>query len=510
MQAPIRFTSAIPGAIAQRQGDQQALQQFFDRNKVEKARMEQIKSLKQLAKGYGASAAQVESSSYGELQGFVQRMELERADKTRKEQTRLRELQMQQAQQDMGFARQGEERKEEERLRQAALARFLTTGKDPELTRQDFISSARFLGEASQGPDENTMGLDPFDPDVRRGKKKLLPPSFYDPKSYERTPAPMELGPSDRFQRIASDPNLDPRSKMEAMNQAKAEAMAQQKFALEQQKAGMSLTPGETSFDQTFAKSLVEFNEPDVRKGMEQLRGAINSLENSNTLSGPVISLLPNFIGDRVNPDAAQTREAIEEVVQRNLRLVLGAQFTEREGERLISRAYNPRLEEEQNIERVQRLFKSIEDAMNAKLSQKAYFQRYGTLKGHRGLEAEAAFWGSLGDSPSQASGQPSAGGATSADIEALRREIERKTALEVERATDRRLSAERRRDQAPDLPPSADQLIEDLRRQQGADAFRAPMGSSGLPPSTPQPPKPIDEVLKDVDKLIQGFGPGQ
>ena len=95
MQAPIRFTSAVPGAIAQRQGDQQALQQFFDRNKVEKARMEQIKSLKQLAKGYGASAAQVESSSYGELQGFVQRMELERADKTREEQTRLRELQMQ-------------------------------------------------------------------------------------------------------------------------------------------------------------------------------------------------------------------------------------------------------------------------------------------------------------------------------------------------------------------------------------------------------------------------------
>jgi len=442
MQAPIRFTSAVPGAIAQRQGDQQALQQFFDRNKVEKARMEQIKSLKQLAKGYGASAAQVESSSYGELQGFVQRMELEKADKTRAEQARLRELQMQQSRQAMrfageraGFAREDRDLKETERLRQTARDRFLTTGKDPELTRQDFISSARFLGEASQGPDENTMGLDPFDPDVRRGKKKLLPPSFYDPKSYERTPAPMELGPSERFHRIANDPNLDPRSKMEAMNQAKAEAMAQQKFALEQQKSGMSLTPGEQSLDQAFAKSLNEFNEPDVRKGMGQLRGAITSLENSDTISGPFISLIPNVIGDRVLPGTAQTREAIEEVVQRNLRLVLGAQFTEREGERLISRAYNPRLEEEQNIERVQRLFKSIEDAMNAKLRQKAYFQRYGTLKGYTGLEAEAAFWGSLGDSPSPASGQPSAGGATPEDIDALRQQIESKTALEVERA---------------------------------------------------------------------------
>jgi hypothetical protein len=272
--------------------------------------------------------------------------------------------------------------------------------------------------------------------------------------------------------------------------------MAQQEFDLDRQKAGMSLTPGQTSFDHTFAKSLVEFNEPDVRKGMEQLRGAINALKTSDTLTGPIISLLPKFIGDRVNPDAAQTREAIEEVVQRNLRLVLGAQFTEKEGERLISRAYNPALEEEQNIERVQRLFKSIEDAMNAKLRQKAYFQRYGTLKGHTGLEVsfksiEDALSQSLGDSPSQA------GGVTSGDLDALRQQIERKTALEEARSTERRESAERLRDQAPDLPPSADQRIEDLRRQQGADAFRAPGGS--------EPPGVRDQRLEDFFKQPPG-----
>jgi len=416
MQAPIRFTSAVPGAIAQRQGDQQALQQFFDRNKVEKARMEQIKSLKQLAKGYGASAAQVESSSYGELQGFVKRMELERADKTREEQARLRELQMQQAQQAMMLAGEraehfhqqaisaweDREREKKERQRADILARFMTSRPDP-------------------------IVQPPID-----AEKNILPQYRINVETPQ--PAPMELGPSERFRRIASDPNLDPRSKMEAMNRAKAEAIAQQKFDLERQKAGMSLTPGEQSLDQAFAKSLNEFNEADVRKGMGQLRGAITSLENSDTISGPLISLIPNVIGDRVLPETAQTREAIEEVVQRNLRLVLGAQFTEREGERLISRAYNPRLDEKENIERVQRLFKSIEDAMNAKLSQKAYFQRYGTLKGHRGLGAEAAFWGSLGDSPSPASGQPPAGGVTPEDIEAMRREIERKTALEEAR----------------------------------------------------------------------------
>tara|TARA_R110002074_G_scaffold206266_1_gene374762 strand:- start:46 stop:1101 length:1056 start_codon:yes stop_codon:yes gene_type:complete len=81
-------------------------------------------------------------------------------------------------------------------------------------------------------------------------------------------------------------------------------------------------------------------------------------------------------------------------------------------------------------------------------------------------------------DDQTQASGQPPARGATPADIEAMRQQIIRKTALEEARATERRESAERRRDQAPALPPSTDQLIEDLGRQQGADAFRPPMGS--------------------------------
>ena len=432
MQAPIRFTSAVPGAIAQRQGDQQALQQFFDRNKVEKARMEQIKSLKQLAKGYGASAAQVESSSYGELQGFVQRMELERAEKTREEQTRLRELQMQQAQQAMGFAREQRDWLQQNRTAGQDLSRFMV-GPPP----LDSAPTGQF------GPDGREIPTLPGDFAQRVVPEqgfKPTGPSINVATGEVTTPTPPIAQPlPERFQALLNS-NLPPEAKAQGLAAIKAEAMAQQKFALEQQNAGTSLTPGETSFDQTFAKSLVEFNEPDVRKGMGQLREAITSLENSDTISGPLISLIPNVIGDRVLPETAQTREAIEEVVQRNLRLVLGAQFTEREGERLISRAYNPRLNEKENIKRVQRLFKSIEDAMNAKLSQKAYFQRYGTLKGHRGLGAEAAFWGSLGNSPSPASGQPPAGGVTPQDIEAMRREIERKTALEEARANQGRI----------------------------------------------------------------------
>ena len=73
----------------------------------------------------------------------------------------------------------------------------------------------------------------------------------------------------------------------------------------------------------------------------------------------------------------------MEEVVQRNLRLVLGAAFTEKEGERLISRAYNPKLDEKENKKRVGRLMESIQKAMDEKLNQRDYFQRSGTLKGY-------------------------------------------------------------------------------------------------------------------------------
>ena len=78
-------------------------------------------------------------------------------------------------------------------------------------------------------------------------------------------------------------------------------------------------------------------------------------------------------------------QQGVEEVVQRNLRLVLGAQFTEKEGERLISRAFDPSLSEKENKKRVDRLLNQIEKAANAKQKAAEYFEKHGTLKGFKG-----------------------------------------------------------------------------------------------------------------------------
>lgn len=126
-QSPIPFMSRQPAMAARKANGQQFIQNMVDRNKVEKARMEQIKSLKQIAKGYGASSAQVESSSFGELQGFVKRLEIERADETREQETRQREMQMRQSQQAMlagadKMDREAKERQDRHKLFSGLLA----------------------------------------------------------------------------------------------------------------------------------------------------------------------------------------------------------------------------------------------------------------------------------------------------------------------------------------------------------------------------------------------------
>ena len=161
------------------------------------------------------------------------------------------------------------------------------------------------------------------------------------------------------------------------INEKRAEAMS----VMSQ---GLQLTPGEEQLDKAFADDLIEFNQADVEKGLSQLNEAVTELEKKDNITGPIVSLMPDFLESKVNPDATQVREAVEEVVQRNLRLVLGSQFTEKEGERLIKRAFNPSLDESENKKRVERLIKSIRTALDEKLRQRSYFSAYGTLKGYR------------------------------------------------------------------------------------------------------------------------------
>lgn len=154
-----------------------------------------------------------------------------------------------------------------------------------------------------------------------------------------------------------------------------------------------NLTPGEKRVDQAFAKNYEDFvlsgGAADFDKNLKQMRGVHGELTKPESkranLTGPILGRMPDAITSVTHPEAVDARQRVEEVVQRNLRIILGAQFTQKEGENLIARAYNPALDEATNAKRLDRLISSMEKMKNAKLKAMDYFERHGTMKGFKG-----------------------------------------------------------------------------------------------------------------------------
>jgi hypothetical protein len=157
---------------------------------------------------------------------------------------------------------------------------------------------------------------------------------------------------------------------------------------------GEGLSEAEKAVDKGFAKDYHEFSQKgfaDVKKQLTQLKEVRDQLKKTGNATGWFVGNLPEGVRSVFFQKAVAMREAVEEVVQRNLKLILGGQFTEREGEKLVARAYNPRLPEAENIKRVDRLIGQIEDAAKAKIEAGEYFERHGTLKGWTGRKGMSA-----------------------------------------------------------------------------------------------------------------------
>tara|TARA_R110002124_G_scaffold173148_1_gene340724 strand:- start:1764 stop:3065 length:1302 start_codon:yes stop_codon:yes gene_type:complete len=156
---------------------------------------------------------------------------------------------------------------------------------------------------------------------------------------------------------------------------------------------GVSLTPAQKKIDETFGTDYADFvaggGFADIEKNLGQLDGVISTLESgTDDITGPFLGNIPDSMKATVAPAATKVQDAVEEVVQRNLRLILGAQFTEKEGVRLIARAFNPRLEEAENAKRVRRLKSSIDKAFRAKMAAAQYYEKNGSLKGYKGVKS--------------------------------------------------------------------------------------------------------------------------
>ncbi|MEW8027736.1 MAG: hypothetical protein AB2776_18805 [Candidatus Thiodiazotropha endolucinida] len=152
---------------------------------------------------------------------------------------------------------------------------------------------------------------------------------------------------------------------------------------------GKDLTPGQKKLDEIYAQQFADFGPggqfADSKRMIRQIGEARDMLANNDNLTGPIVGHIPDWLLSFVNPESLSVREGAEEVIQRNLRAILGPQFTEKEGERLIARAYNDKLSEAENIKRLDRVFTQMADAYNVKKSAADYFFKNGTLRGWEG-----------------------------------------------------------------------------------------------------------------------------
>ncbi|MGB0658159.1 MAG: hypothetical protein ACPGOS_03750, partial [Gammaproteobacteria bacterium] len=136
------------------------------------------------------------------------------------------------------------------------------------------------------------------------------------------------------------------------------------------------LLKGGGSTEQTYLENL---------KGVRDvLVDAEKSGESISGISQGVLSKYPTLQA-YFNEEGAIAQDRIASVAQLSLKAILGGQFSEREGELLIQRAYNPLLSEAENIERLTQLINRIEKAENYKAAAAKYYEDQGTIAGFKG-----------------------------------------------------------------------------------------------------------------------------
>jgi len=157
---------------------------------------------------------------------------------------------------------------------------------------------------------------------------------------------------------------------------------------------GSSMTPGFKALDEAYARDHLEWvrgGRQDMQTQIQNVSEVMSALEQGQPLTGTLMTLAPDFVRAFTDPDSLDAQQTIEEVVQRSLRVTLGAQFTEKEGTRLIARAYNPQLSPAINARRLRKLYAKLGETVQARNEMAEYFNANGTLTGYKGRETSVA-----------------------------------------------------------------------------------------------------------------------
>lgn len=204
----------------------------------------------------------------------------------------------------------------------------------------------------------------------------------------------IKLGAAAEELKLAAAKAKDPMAKanmMKAYSELHIKAAEQTAKIAANQAKGMR-TPAQTSADTEFGKTYVQWNRqdrPQVEKNMSLLKDAMKTLQKrQNDLvgtSGRFTGRLPDVFRSE---ESIRLRENVQKAAVATLRATLGAQFTEKEGERIMAQSYNEKLSPTENIKKIKSTMGELQNNIDNMESMSNHYEQTGSLKGWQSPKA--------------------------------------------------------------------------------------------------------------------------
>jgi|TARA_R100000479_G_scaffold120600_1_gene61884 hypothetical protein len=230
-------------------------------------------------------------------------------------------------------------------------------------------------------------------PNITEARKNYLYSLPYEQKqaAFLKFAQPNEKKLTQAIQDYEYFSNLDKDARLAFMQASGRGAYSPELIAgkrIAQSPGGLDLTSGEKKLDEAFANTLVKWEGGEKQQAASNITNLENKLaliSQGANVSGPEYAFIPEGLKPVLAPGSTGFKDEISDIVFQSLRATLGAQFTEREGQRLVAATFNQSLPEEYNIPRLQRLLAKTKAIYNDKQSKIDYYNESGTLKGYVG-----------------------------------------------------------------------------------------------------------------------------
>jgi hypothetical protein len=159
--------------------------------------------------------------------------------------------------------------------------------------------------------------------------------------------------------------------------------------------------PEPSEYDKTLARKMAQEAADWTLRGKgvavqnwQRLSGVVDSLDNALVETGSFGEKMPFAEATRAwrNQNLENMVNEVEGIVYQSLKDTLGAQFTERESQKLVATYINPKLKTPHNLARLKRLQKGMKQIIDAKEEAFSYYKAHGTMDGYTGKDPQILY----------------------------------------------------------------------------------------------------------------------